>query len=138
MSMIQPSINCLLTFKLLVVSWVNVVSNKYCIKLLMWCLLRKGQKIEIKKHHHQSKTLMSVSLHITADLFELANWSQEWYSEWSEEAQACSFIFRDVKAIVGFSAGSWFLVIGFSFVFISSIYIHILFLPPIWLYFIFP
>ena len=34
---------------------------------------------------------MSVSLYLRADLFNLANWSQEWYFERSEDSQAHKF-----------------------------------------------
>ena len=49
---------------------------------------------------------MFVSLHFRADLFNLANWSQEWYPERSEEAQASKLIY---------AYGSCMLMITFAF-----------------------
>ena len=74
---------------------VQVIFNPSTIKLhikkIGFCFLSFSHSRENppQYHHHQGKTVMLVSLHLKADLFNLANWLRKWYSERSAEAQAC-------------------------------------------------
>ena len=82
--------------------WSVEASNNYYIEDYLSKLSHR-----IKKNcHHQCKTLMFVSLYFRADFFNFANWSQEWYLERSEEAQASKLIY---------AYGSCMLMITFAF-----------------------